>query len=146
MIYTEMTKKAMKIAYNAHKGQFDKGGMPYIFHPYHLAEQMETEETIITAFLHDVMEDTPITLTWLKEQGFSEQVLEALALLTHKEEIPYMEYIKQLCNNRIAYQVKLADLKHNSDSSRLEKLEEKDRKRLEKYKKALCYLEQRKVP
>lgn len=146
MIYTKMTKKAMVIAYNAHKEQLDKGGMPYIFHPYHLAEQMETEETVIAALLHDVMEDTPITPTWLREQGFSEQVLEALTFLTHKEGIPYMKYIEQLSNNPIAYQVKLADLRHNSDSSRLEKLDERDKKRLEKYKKALLYLEQKKFP
>lgn len=146
MIYTKMTKKAMKIAYDAHEGQTDKGEMPYIFHPYHLAEQMNTEETVITALLHDIIEDTPLTVAWLREQGFSEPVLEALTLLTHKKTMPYMEYIRRLRNNEIAYQVKLEDLKHNLDSSRLDTLDGKDKKRLEKYQEAISYLEQEKTP
>lgn len=141
MIYTEMTKKAMKIAYEAHSGQMDKGNVPYIFHPYHLAEQMETEETIITALLHDIIEDTPLTLAWLREQGFSEAVLEALALLRHENDMPYMEYIRQLQNNEIACRVKLEDLRHNSDISRMDKPDDKDKKRLKKYKEAIAYLE-----
>ena len=136
-----MTRKAMKIAYDAHNGQMDKGGTPYIFHPYHLAEQMKTEETVITALLHDIIEDTPLTIAWLREQGFSESVLEALTLLRHENNMPYMEYIQKLQDNEIARQVKLEDLKHNSDTSRINKIDDKDKKRLEKYKKAISYLE-----
>lgn len=145
MIYTEMTKKAMKIAYNAHNGQMDKGGIPYIFHPYHLAEQMKTEETVITALLHDIIEDTPLTISWLREQGFSESVLEALTLLRHETDMPYMEYIQRLQNNKIACQVKLEDLKHNSDISRIDQMDDRDRKRLKKYKKAIAYLETKSI-
>ncbi len=145
MIYTEMTKKAMKIAYNAHNGQMDKGGIPYIFHPYHLAEQMKTEETVITALLHDIIEDTPLTISWLREQGFSESVLEALTLLRHETDMPYMEYIQRLQNNKIACQVKLEDLKHNSDISRIDQMDDRDRKRLKKYKEAIAYLETKSI-
>lgn len=141
MIYTKMTKKAMKIAYDAHNGQTDKGGIPYIFHPYHLAEQMKTEETVITALLHDIIEDTPLTITWLREQGFSEPILQALTLLRHESGMPYMEYIKRLQDNNIACQVKLEDLKHNSDISRIDKMDDEDKKRLKKYKEAIAYLE-----
>lgn len=141
MIYTEMTKKAIKIAYDAHKEQIDKGGIPYIFHPYHLAEQMKTENTVVTALLHDIMEDTPLTLAWLREQGFPEEILEALTLLRREDDMPYMEYIQRLQDNEIAYQVKLEDLKHNSDISRMDKLDDRDKKRLKKYKEALAYLE-----
>ena len=62
MIYTELTKKAMKLSFEAHKNKTDKGGVPYVYHPFHVAEQMTTEETVITALLHDVVEDTNLTL------------------------------------------------------------------------------------
>ena len=68
LIYTELTNKAMKLAYAAHKQQFDNGGIPYIFHPFHLAEQMDTERRICIALLHDVVEDTDVTLEQLQEQ------------------------------------------------------------------------------
>ena len=93
MIYTPLTKKAMRIAYDAHKEQTDKTGLPYIFHPFHLAEQMETEEEVIVAFLHDVVEDTGITLDELRSYGFSEQVMNALSILTHADGIPYSRSI-----------------------------------------------------
>jgi len=141
MIYTEMTKKAIRIAYNAHQGQWDKSGIPYIFHPYHLAEQMDTEETVITALLHDVMEDTPVTLEELRDAGFSEEVLTALVLLTHDRDVPYMDYIQALKGNHIARKVKLADLRHNSDVSRLLEVDTWMREHLIKYRKALEYLE-----
>ena len=142
MIYTDMTKKAMKIAYDLHQGQTDKGGVPYIFHSYHLAEQMKTEESVIAALLHDTLEDTPATLDRLREQGFSESVLEAVSLLTHDKNVPYMDYIRTLCKNPIAYHVKLADLKHNSDTSRLGTvLTDQDKSRLKKYQEAILYME-----
>ena len=70
MIYTEMTKKALKLCFEAHKEQIDKSGMPYVFHPFHLAEQMQDEETTIVALLHDVIEDTDYTLDDLRKMGF----------------------------------------------------------------------------
>jgi (p)ppGpp synthase/HD superfamily hydrolase len=141
MIYTEMTKKAMKIAYKAHEGQTDKSGVPYIFHSYHVAEQMDTEETVITALLHDVVEDTSLTLSSLAEEGFSGEVLEALALLTHDRNVPYMDYIHGLQHNDIALKVKIADLKHNSDISRLDQPDKKDLERQKKYRQALACLQ-----
>ena len=139
MIYTEQTKKAMIIAYNAHHGQVDKSGVPYIFHPIHVAEQMETEEECIVALLHDTVEDTNITFEVL-EKEFSDTVIEALKLLTHDESIDYFDYVRKLKSNPIAKKVKLADLYHNSDITRMENPTEKDWKRKEKYHKAILIL------
>ena len=139
MIYTPKTKKAMIIAYNAHHGQKDKSGLPYIHHPLHLAEQMSSEETCIVALLHDVVEDTDITFDYLKKE-FSNDILQALELLTHDKSVDYFEYIKKLKDNPIARTVKIADLRHNSDKSRLDNPTEKDLKRYVKYEKALKIL------
>ncbi len=140
MIYTELTVKAMHIAYNAHSGQTDKNGMPYIFHPFHLAEQMHTESEICTALLHDVAEDTDITLEKLTED-FPKEITDALKLLTHDKNIDYFDYVREIKTNPIARKVKLADLKHNSDLSRMTASgivpSEKDIRRREKYLKAI---------
>lgn len=141
MIYTEQTKKALKLCFEAHKNQVDKSGMPYVFHPFHLAEQMTTEETVITALLHDVVEDTSYTLEDLKNMGFPEQVIQAISLLTHDKNTDYMEYVLKIRENPIARAVKLTDLHHNSDLSRLDVIDEKALKRCEKYKKAIALLE-----
>lgn len=140
MIYTEMTKKALKLCFAAHKDQTDKSGMPYVFHPFHLAEQMPDEDTTIVALLHDVIEDTPYTLDDLRAMGFNEQVLDALALMTHDKRIPYMDYVAKIKGNKIARTVKLADLKHNSDLSRLYNVDEKAMKRIDKYRQAIALL------
>ena len=137
MIYTDMTKKALKLCFEAHKNQTDKSGIPYVFHPLHLAEQMNDEDTTVAALLHDVIEDTPYTLDNLRVMGFNEQVLDALALMTHDKRIPYMDYVAKINGNKIAKTVKLADLKHNSDLSRLDTVDEKAMKRIEKYRQAI---------
>ncbi|MBQ7063293.1 MAG: bifunctional (p)ppGpp synthetase/guanosine-3',5'-bis(diphosphate) 3'-pyrophosphohydrolase [Firmicutes bacterium] len=137
MIYTEMTKKALKLCFEAHKDQKDKSGMPYVFHPFHLAEQMRTEETVTVALLHDVVEDTDYTLQDLADMGFPPAVTEALALLTHDKSVPYMDYVATIKANPIAREVKLADLAHNSDLSRLDKVDEKALRRAEKYRRAI---------
>jgi len=142
MIYTEMTKKAMRIAFEAHKNQFDKSGMPYIYHPIHLAEQMVDEDTVCVALLHDVIEDTDWTLEEITKQGFDEKVMNALELMTHADEIPYMEYVEKIKSNLIARTVKLADLNHNSDLARLDKVDKEAIARIEKYKKAIALLEE----
>lgn len=118
MIYTELTNKAMHIAYNAHHGQYDVNGVPYIFHPYHIAEQMTDETTTCVALLHDVVEDTSVTIEEL-EQVFPAEVTEPLKLLTHEEGTEYLEYIEKIKTNPIARTVKLADIAHNSDISRI---------------------------
>ncbi len=141
MIYTPLTKKALLLAWDAHLGQWDKSGLPYIFHPYHLAEQMEDELSCAAALLHDVVEDTGWTLEELELEGFPAPVLEALALLTHAPGVPYLDYVRSLSADPVARAVKVADLRHNSDLSRLEVVTEQDRKRVEKYQKALALLE-----
>lgn len=140
MIYTPETKKAMKLCFEAHKEQRDKSGLPYVFHPFHLAEQMPDEETTIVALLHDVIEDTKYTLDDLRDMGFEDEVLDALALMTHDKSVPYMDYVERIRENRIARTVKMADLRHNSDLTRLDEIDEKARTRIEKYKEALLLL------
>ena len=139
MIYTKNTKKAINIAYNAHMGQKDKFGMPYIFHPVHLAESMNTEDECIVAILHDVNEDTDFTYKEL-EKEFSNKVIDALRLLTHDKNVPYGDYILNLKDNPIAKKVKLADLMHNSDTTRLEHMTPKDILRNKKYQNAIKIL------
>lgn len=144
MIYTDLTRKAMQIAYRAHKDQFDKAGIPYIFHPYHLAEQMEDEISACVALLHDVVEDTEITFEELKSLGIPDDIINILRLLTHEADIPYMEYVQRIKDNGnvIAKTVKLADLRHNSDLTRFSVVDAKDLDRIEKYKAAKKLLEE----
>ena len=142
MIYTPLTKKALKLCFEAHKEQTDKSGMPYVFHPFHLAEQMPDEDCTIVALLHDVVEDTEYSVEDLRTLGCSEAVLTALMLMTHDDDTPYLDYVAMLKSNRIARTVKLADLKHNSDLTRLSAVTDKDLQRVEKYKKAIQLLEE----
>lgn len=137
MKYTPMVRKAMEIAYEAHHGQVDKAGVPYIYHPIHLAEQMEDETSICVALLHDVLEDTCISEEELRQKGISSGVIDNIKLLTKGKEEGYMEYLERLKSSEIAVKVKIADLKHNSDVSRLLEITEKDKKRLEKYTEAI---------
>lgn len=140
MIYTNLTKLAMQISFHAHKEQKDKSGLPYIFHPYHLAEQMTDEVTTCVALLHDVVEDTDMTFEKLSELGFTTEIIKALKLLTHDDSVPYMDYVKEIAKNPVAKAVKLADLAHNSDLTRLDVIDEKALKRAEKYKQAMDLL------
>ncbi|MBR2309414.1 MAG: HD domain-containing protein [Oscillospiraceae bacterium] len=141
MIYTPLTNKAMKIAYTAHHGQVDKSGIPYIFHPIHLAEQMPDEYTTCVALLHDVVEDTTVTLEDLAID-FPKEVIDAVALLTHKEGEPYFEYVKRIKTNALAKTVKLADLRHNSNESRFDNPDETTLAYFrEKYRKAFEILD-----
>lgn len=146
MVYTDLTRLAMKIAYKAHEGQTDRQGVPYIYHPVHVAEQMDTEDECVVALLHDVVEDSDVTFEDLKDYGFTEKQIEAVRLLTHipieglvsKEDRDkdYFEYVSRIKPNPLARKVKLADLDHNSDRSRLIKITEKDEERYIKYEKA----------
>ena len=142
MIYTPLTKKAMRIAYDAHHGQVDKGGDPYIFHPFHLAEQMQDETSTCVALLHDVVEDTDVTLEDLQRE-FPHEVTEAVRLLTHAEGVPYLDYVAAIAGNPVAKAVKLADLAHNSDETRMNTsgvTEEKKAQLQDKYAKAKAIL------
>ena len=149
MLYTKLTTKAMKIAYKQHHGAKDKAGLPYIFHPYHLAEQMGDDEyAICTALLHDVVEDTNMTFKDLEQKGFPEEVITALKCLTHEEGVPYLgAYIEGIKANPLARKVKLADLEHNLDSTRLppakDEYERTNREQhVKKYQAAKAFLEQ----
>lgn len=145
MIDTPLTHKAMRIAYDAHHGQRDKAGVPYIFHPIHLAEQMTDETTTCVALLHDVVEDTSVTLKALA-QVFPPAVICALRLLTHQPGTPYDDYIRALRNDPVARIVKRADLLHNSDDARLAlcPISEDEKVRLrQKYRRALAILDSR---
>lgn len=142
MLYSKEINKAINIMCEAHKGVMDRSGIPYIFHPYHVAEQMKTEDSTIAALLHDVVEDTDWTFEMLERMGVSERVIDALKLLTHKNGIPYMEYVKPIKDNKIAREVKIGDLKHNMDRSRLcGDIPENLEKRYKLYQEALSYLE-----
>ena len=140
MIYNSNVKNAMKLMYEKHKGQVDKAGYPYVFHPLHVAEQMDDEKTIITALLHDVVEDTNTTFKDLKDYGIADDVIEALKLLTHNPNDDYFEYVRKISKNPIARKVKIKDLEHNMDLSRLDKIDTVDLERLYKYKSCHNFL------
>lgn len=136
MIYTDNTKKAINLMYKYHDGQLDKSGLPYIFHPFSVAYDFEEEDLCIVALLHDIVEDTSCTFEEL-ESMFSSEVVDAIRLMTHSDEDDYFSYIERLSDNRLASLVKISDLKHNSDESRLNNITQRDIKRNLKYKKAL---------
>ena len=142
MIYTALTKKALSLCFDAHKGQVDKSGLPYVFHPFHLAMEMTDELSTVVALLHDVIEDSNYTLQDLENMGFPPAVLEAISLMTHQEGVPYMEYVASIKTNPLARVVKMADLRHNSNIARVDNPTEKDYARVEKYRQAMALLEQ----
>ena len=116
MIYTDMTKKAINLMFEKHKDQYDKSGLPYVFHPFHVAEQMEDEDTTIVALLHDIVEDTDTTFEDLKEMGFSDTVIDALRLMTHDKNVDYYDYVEMISKNPIARKVKIKDLEISNTS------------------------------
>ncbi|MCI8360130.1 MAG: HD domain-containing protein [Clostridiales bacterium] len=140
MLYTPMTKKAMQLAYDAHKEQRDKNGLPYIYHPFHLAEQMDTEQSICAALLHDVVEDSETTLEDLRAAGFTAEVVEAVELLTRQPDVPYLTYIERLRQSPLAVKVKLADLRHNADLSRMDIIDSAAREQEELHRQAIDIL------
>ncbi|MBK6324500.1 MAG: HD domain-containing protein [Chloroflexi bacterium] len=124
---------ALAIAIQAHAGQVDKAGQPYILHPLRLMFQMATEEEMITAVLHDVVEDSDVTLDALRQAGFSEKVITAVAAVSRQDDETYEEFIRRLRPNALAAKVKLADLTDNMDARRLKTITPKDLARIEKY-------------
>lgn len=130
-------ERAIRIALQVHSGQTDRYGRPYILHPLHVMLQMDSETEMTAAVLHDVIEDSQMTLEDLRSEGFSEEVLAAVELLTHdKNSTPYDDYVRRLKSNHIARKIKLADLRHNMDIRRLKQFQPKDAARLEKYHRA----------
>lgn len=140
MYYSELVKKACQISFEAHKNDKDKGGYPYVYHPFYLASQFDDEDMVCVALLHDVIEDhgDEYSFERLEQEGFGESILSALKLLTHNDNVPYMDYVKSIANHPIARQVKMADLKHNMDFRRTNG---KLPKKIELYKQALAYLQ-----
>jgi len=121
MYYSELVKKACNIMFEAHKNDYDKGGYPYVFHPFYLASQMDDENSTCVALLHDVIEDHGDICSFeaLSAEGFNDRIIAALRLLTHPHDVPYMEYVKAISKDPIARKVKMADLMHNLDSRRV---------------------------
>lgn len=142
MLYTDLTKKALCLCFAAHKEQRDKSGLPYVFHPFHLAEQMDDELSTVVALLHDVVEDSDYTLSDLRDMGFPREVTDAVALMTHDKSVPYLDYVARIKDNPVARKVKLADLRHNSDLTRLDAVGEEALRRVEKYRTAIALLEE----
>jgi len=136
-----MTELAVVVAVEAHLGKNDKGGYPYLLHPLFVLAHMDTEDEIQTAALHDVVEDTDYTLDDLREYGFSETVIQAVDAITKREGEPYKKYIKRVEENPIAKKVKIWDIKHNLDITRLpKKIKDKDVERFYRYRWALARL------
>ena len=147
MVYTELTRKAMEIAYRAHDGDIDKAGFPYFVHPLMVANAMDDEYSTCVALLHDVVEDTEVTLEDLTREGMPDEVVRSVALLTHAKHKPYAEYIENLLPDEIARKVKKADIGQNSlaDRNALVALWQNDQSKAdrlaEKYAKAIELIE-----
>ena len=140
MYYSEMVKKAVNIMFEAHKDDIDKGGYPYVFHPFYLATKLDGENEVCTALLHDVIEDhgDKYSFEYLKKEGFNKEIIDALRLLTYEREIPYMDYIANIAKNNVAKVVKIEDLKHNLD---IRRTSGERAKKYDIYVKALEFLE-----
>lgn len=134
-----MYLKALKTAIKAHRGQVDKAGKPYIFHPIRVSLRVRGKDAKIVALLHDVIEDSNLKLEELDFLSAFQR--EALALLTHSEDEPYFDYIQKIKGNELAKEVKLSDLRDNSNLNRLKHITQKDEQRREKYLKAISFLE-----
>lgn len=144
MIYTYLINKALRLSYQAHQGQLDKAKVPYIYHPYHLAEQMgDDEELICVALLHDVVEDSYFTLEDLQKENFPQSIVEAIDVLSHKRKDTYFDYIKKIKDNYLACKVKIVELNHNLNFARFDWQDEFEKdylNRMQKYCNALDYL------
>ena len=140
-LFDRLLSLAITVATEAHKDQVDKGGNPYILHPKAVADSLDSTENKIVAYLHDVCEDTDITFDDLKDMGFTDRIVNSVRILTKTDDISYDDYLKSVKKDSNAWHVKMADIKNNMDLSRIPNPTEKDFARLEKYKKALAFLE-----
>lgn len=136
----EQLNLAIRVATDFHSQQVDKAGQPYILHPLWVMNDVKTLKGKIVAVLHDVIEDTDITIEDLIFQGFDEDIIEAIDILTKKKGQKYTDYIHLVGTNKLAREVKISDLKHNMDLNRLKDVTDKDRERCVKYKNAHDYL------
>ncbi|HEW7628093.1 TPA: GTP pyrophosphokinase [Streptococcus pneumoniae] len=141
---TSQVIKTHEVAKKAHFGQIDRAGIDYIKHPETVASFVATDEEKAVAYLHDVIEDTSLTLLDLKKEGFSKNIIEAVDILTKKKGQDYQSYLNLVKKNELARVVKLADLRHNSDLTRLPLITEKDLERNKKYSSAIRFLRAKK--
>ena len=137
---TQDLNKAFEIASMAHKNQVDKGGIEYIVHPLAVSETVGSIDEKIVALLHDVVEDTHVTLAQLKSFGFDDNVIAAIDAISKKDAVSIDDYMNRVKNNKLACSVKKADLLHNMDISRLKVVNKKDLERLDKYQYIYNYL------
>lgn len=121
----QLLEEALSIALEAHRGQTDKGGVPYILHPISVMMKMETLEEKTVALLHDVIEDSNFTANDLKERGFPNEIINAVQVLSKPSEMNYSDYISSIKNNQLGKRVKLADLQDNMNLSRIKNKTEK---------------------
>ncbi len=140
---TANLERAIELAVKHHKGQVDKAGQPYILHPLRLMLVMSTESERIVAVLHDILEDTPISLDDLRKEGFAEKIISAIECVTKIDGEDYDSFIERITKNPLATAVKLADLEDNMDLSRLPEVTEKDRALVAKYQRATKVLQKR---
>lgn len=143
--FDALYERAIEIASKAHMGQTDKGGNPYIDHPLAVAQGVEGIEFKIVAILHDVLEDSAMTADELLMEGFSQKLVDAVCVLTHdkNDSMSYEDYICLVKKNPIARIVKIADINHNLNLSRIPNPTPHDHERCEKYRRALAYLQER---
>lgn len=135
-----MLDKAIKLAVDSHVGQLDKGGNPYILHPLRVMLSMADEDDRICAVLHDVIEDSDVTLGDLKKQGFSYEVIRTVDCLTKKTGEKYESFLDRVLSDERAIRVKIADIEDNMDLTRIPNASQKDFDRIKKYEQALTLL------
>jgi (p)ppGpp synthase/HD superfamily hydrolase len=140
MDYNELYDKALQIAIRAHAGQKDKAGHDYILHPIRVAERCSDPRAKIVALLHDTIEDSDVTAEYLREEGFTEEIVEAVLAVTRREVEEYDDYVHRAAQNELGRMVKRADLEDNMDIRRLPELTDRDVERLRKYLRAWQYI------
>lgn len=141
MLITSRTILAANYAYHAHDGQSTRSGMPYITHPFAVAENMTSESDTVLALLHDILEDCNISIDEVVESvKLSEKEKNVLDILTHKDNMSYEEYIYDVSKSAQATRIKIADLRHNMDLLRLMDIANNDIVRTQKYMRALKIL------
>jgi (p)ppGpp synthase/HD superfamily hydrolase len=136
-----MLNKAIEIAAKGHRGQYDKAGKPYILHPLRVMVSLETEEEMICAVLHDILEDTEITANDLLEEGFDQKIIDAILSVTKRDDDKdYFDFVMRAKSNPIGRKVKIADLNDNLNIARIPNPTTEDFDRIQKYRKALHIL------
>ncbi|MBQ7057544.1 MAG: HD domain-containing protein [Bacteroidaceae bacterium] len=138
--YNELYDHALRIAIRAHEGQQDKSGREYVMHPIRVAERCKDTRAKIVALLHDTIEDTDVTIEYLRKEGFPEEIIDAVLSVTKQEGENYEDFVRRAARNAIGREVKIADLEDNMDIRRLKEIKEKDVARLRKYLSAWQYL------